>query len=69
LLDEVLAMVAIEKKLRKPSHWVRTTGSKQTIKRMTEQLEERHIITIEKKRYTWISPYIFYPMEDASAKY
>ena len=69
LLDDILVMVAAEKKLHKLSHWVRVIGNKQTIKRVAERLEERHIITIEKKRYSWITPYIFYPMEDASAKY
>ena len=69
LLDDILAMVPSEKKLRKLSHWVQVIGSKQTIKRMAERMEARHIITIEKKRYSWITPYIFYPMEDASAKY
>jgi golgi phosphoprotein 3 len=69
LFDDLLALLAAEKKTRKLNHWIRIVGNKQTVKQVADRLSARNVIVIEKKRYTWISPYIVYPLVDASAKY
>jgi hypothetical protein len=69
LIDEILAMIATEKRPRKLTHWIDILGRKQTVRRVAERLAKRNVIAIEEKRYLWIIPYEVYPQKDASAKY
>ena len=69
LFDNALKMVAAEKKKHKLTYWVNEIGSKTLLKQVAGQLAGRGVIKIEKKRFSWIYPYIAYPQVDASAKY
>jgi hypothetical protein len=68
-VDEVLAILAAEKKPRKLTRWIEAIEGKKTVKKVAERLAERNVIAIEKKRFLWIIPYELYPQVDASAKY
>jgi Golgi phosphoprotein 3 len=69
LLDECLAMIASDKKVRKISRWIEIFAGNKIVKKVAGRLAERNVIRIEKKHYFWIIPYEIYPQVDASAKY
>ena len=69
LYDDILSMIAAEKKPRRLSHWIQAIGSKLTIKQVALRLVERKVIVIEKRQYSWIIPYPAFPLVEASAKY
>jgi len=68
-LDDILQMIAAEKKPRKLRHWLQAVRARLTIKQVAGQLVERKVIVVEKKRFLWVIPYELFPMVDASAKY
>jgi golgi phosphoprotein 3 len=69
LLDEALARLGDEKKLRKTGYWVEKLATKKLPKRVAARLVEQNVLQIEEKRYLWVIPYDVFPQVDASAKY
>ncbi|HVM70828.1 MAG TPA: GPP34 family phosphoprotein [Anaerolineales bacterium] len=69
LFDDILAMVAAEKKPRKLGRWIESIQSKLTLKQVALRLVERKGIVIEKKHYSWVIPFPAFPKVAASAKY
>jgi hypothetical protein len=69
LCDNALAFIAAMKKPHKIGRLVNDLAKEPLFKQTAERLAERNIITIEKKRFSWISPSIVYPQVDGSTKY
>jgi golgi phosphoprotein 3 len=69
LSDNALALIAAIKKSHKMGRVVNDLAKEPLFKQTAERLAERNIITIEKKKYSWISPSVVYPQVDGSTKY
>ena len=69
LFDDILAMIAAEKKPRKLNRWIQALGGKLTTKQVALRLVERKVIVIDKKNYSWVIPFPAFPQGQTSAKY
>ena len=69
LCDHALALIVAMKKPHKMGRVVNDLAKEPLFKQTAERLAERNIITIEKKKFAWISPSVVYPQVDGSTKY
>ncbi len=69
LCDQALTLIAAMKKPHKMGRLVNDLANEPLFKRTAERLAEHNIITIEKKKFSWISPSVVYPQIDGSTKY
>ena len=69
LCDNALSLIAAMKKPHKIGRLVNDLAKEPLFKQTAKRLAERNIITIEKKKFSWISPSVVYPQVDGSTKY
>ena len=69
LCDGALTVIAAKKKPHKMGRLVNDLAKEPLFKQTAERLAERNIITIEKKKFAWISPSVIYPQVNGSTKY
>ena len=67
--DEILSIIASEKKPRQIDHWLEAFGYKEIVQKLAARLAESKVITIDKKQYSWVIPCDPFPKFKASAKY
>lgn len=66
---DALQIITASKKPRPVKHWISALASNKLNRRVAEDLADKHVLTIEKRRFLWVIPYDAYPQQDASAKY